>query len=255
MASAACEGMVFAAGLGTRLAPLTDRLPKALVEVGGRTLLEIVARRLVAAGAGRLVVNTCAHAQRVEDWLAAHPLGVPVHVSREEGAPLETGGGLYAARALFSGTRPLLVHNVDVLSDVPLGSLLAAHGESGALVTLAVMQRPSRRRLLFDRRGLLGRVDDAKGLDLRVRPAEGEVEQLAFAGIHVASPALLGRITERGRFSVLDTWLRLAGEGERLLPWRMDAWRWIDVGRPADLERARALAGPAAAPGADGGVA
>lgn len=241
MPAAAFEGMVFAAGLGTRLAPLTERVPKALVEVGGRPLLEIVARRLVAAGAAHLVVNTCAHAGQVEAWLAAHPLGVEVRTSREEGMPLETGGGLYAARALFSGTRPLLVHNVDVLSDVPLGRLVDDHGTCGALVTLAVMQRPSRRRLLFDRRGLLGRVDEERGVDLRVRPAEGEVEQLAFAGIHVARPDLLGRITERGRFSVLDTWLRLAGEGERLLPWRMDGWRWIDVGRPADLERARAL--------------
>lgn len=242
MGAPAFEGMVLAAGLGTRLAPLTERMPKALVEVGGRPLLEIVARRLVAAGAAHLVVNTCAHAQQVEDWLATHPLGVEVRISREEGAPLETGGGLLAARALFSGTRPLLVHNVDVLSDVPLGRLVEDHAASGALVTLAVMQRPSRRRLLFDRRGLLGRVDEEKGLDLRVRPAEGEVQQLAFAGIHVASPALLGRLTERGRFSVLDAWLRLAGEGERLQAWRMEGWRWIDVGRPADLERARALA-------------
>jgi len=242
MPAGCVEGMVLAAGHGTRLKPLTDRLPKALVDVGGQPLLALVARRLVGAGAAHLVVNTCSHADQVEAWLATHALGVEVRISREAGEPLETGGGLLAARALFSGTCPVLVHNVDVLTDAPLAALVAEHGARGGLATLAVMERPSRRRLLFDRVGLLGRVDEDKGLDLRVRRAVGEVQALAFAGVHVASPGLLGRITERGRFSVLDTWLRLAGEGERLLPWRMDAWRWIDVGRPADLERARALA-------------
>lgn len=232
------DAFVLAAGLGTRLRPLTDHRPKALVEVAGRPLLEHVARRLVAAGAGRLVVNVCAHAEQIEAYLAATDLGAEVRVSREPDGPYETGGGLWAARALFRGDRPIVVHNVDVLTDLPLRALVEAHLAGGALATLAVMERHSARRLLFDREGLLGRTDAAAGLDLRVRPAQGEVRSLAFAGVHAVAPRLLGRVTERGVFSILVPYLRLAGEGERLLPFRVDAFRWIDVGRPADLQRA-----------------
>lgn len=235
------EGLIYAAGLGTRLKPLTDRVPKALVEVGGRPLLEIVARRLVAAGTTRLVINVCAHAAQIERFVADGRLGVPVVLSREQGAPLETGGGLLHARPLLSPAAPFLLHNVDVLTDLPLSDLVAQHADSDALVTLAVMDRPTSRRLLFDDVGLLGRVDESKGLDLRVRLARGRVLELGFAGIHVASPILLERITEQGRFSILDTYLRLAAEGARLVPYRVDACRWIDVGRPDDLARAQTL--------------
>jgi NDP-sugar pyrophosphorylase family protein len=235
------EALIYAAGLGTRLKPLTDRLPKALVEVGGRPLLELVARRLVEAGATRLVINVCPHAEQIERFAATGRLGAPYALSREPGAPLETGGGLLQAAPLFTRGATLLLHNVDVLSDLSLTGLLAAHQASDALVTLAVMERPTKRRLLFDDLGLLGRIDEGEGLDLRVRPARGRVQELGFAGIHAASPALLPRITERGRFPILTTYLRLAAEGARLLPYRADGSRWIDVGRPEDLARAQTL--------------
>lgn len=231
---------MFAAGRGTRLRPLTDTVPKALVEVGGRTLLEHVARRLVEAGVTRLVVNVCHHAHLVERFLATHDLGVPVATSWEPGGPFDTGGGLLAARPLLARDGPLLLHNVDVLSDLPLARLVASHVASGALATLAVSGRESSRRLLFDDEGLLGRTDEPAHLDLRVRAPHGALAALAFSGVHVIAPALLERIEERGTFSILDTYLRLAGEGARLLPFRHDAGTWIDVGRPADLERARA---------------
>lgn len=239
MAAVPFEALIYAAGLGTRLAPLTDHTPKALVCVDGRPLLALVAERLVAAGAVRLVINVCAHAEQIERYVGEHDLGCEVRLSREPGGPFETGGGLKHARGHFSGRHPLVLHNVDVLSDLPLQDLLVAHAD--AFVTLAVMDRASSRRLLFDAQGLLGRLDDAKGLDLRARPAVGPVTSQAFAGIHAAHPDLLGRITEEGSFPILDTYLRLAAEGARLLPFRMDAWRWIDVGRPSDLERARGL--------------
>jgi N-acetyl-alpha-D-muramate 1-phosphate uridylyltransferase len=235
------EALVYAAGLGTRLAPLTDRVPKALVEVGGRPLLAIVAERLVAAGAERLVINVCHHAEQIERWVTEHDLGCEVRLSREEGGPYETGGGLWHARAHFSRRRPLVLHNVDVLSDVALDALVADHQASGVLVTLAVMERTTTRRLLFDDVGLLGRVDEGARLDVRSRPARGDLSPLAFAGIHAASPDLLGRLLERGRFPILDAYLRLVGEGARIAPWRVDGRRWIDVGRPADLERAQGL--------------
>ena len=231
--------MIFAAGLGTRLRPLTDRMPKALVAVGGVAMLERTARRLVDAGVDRLVVNVHPFADDVVAFLRARrDFGVDVRVSREEPAPYETGGGLLAARAHFRGDRPIVLHNVDVYTDLPIAALVAALARERALVAIAVKARASSRRLLFDARGLLGRVDDAKGLRVVVRPPDGEVVERPFSGVHVADPRLLGLVTERGTFSILDTYLRLAAVGERIVPVATDDAEWIDIGRPADLERA-----------------
>lgn len=241
------DAMLFAAGLGTRLRPLTDRIPKALVEVGGVPMLERVALRLVAAGADRLVINVHHHADQVERFVEARGgWGVEVFVSREEGEPLETGGGLLHAAPHLRRDAPFFAHNADIVTDLPLEAMYRTHGESGALATLAVMDRPTSRKLLFDDRGLLGRTDERQGLDLRSRPAEGPVRALAFAGVHVISPELLPGIAERGVFSILDPYLRLAGLGERILPFRVDDALWLDIGRPDQLEAAnRRLAAPA----------
>ncbi len=233
--------MLFAAGLGTRLRPLTDRMPKALVEVGGVPILERVARRLIQAGADRLIVNTHHFGEQIEAYVRERGgWGVEVHFAREEGeTPLETGGGLLRAAHLFRGDAPFFLHNADILTDLPLEEMYRAHRESGALATLAVMERPTSRHFLFDERGLLWRTDERKALDLRTRPAEGEVRKLAFGGVHVVSPEILARITERGVFSILDPYLRLAGEGARILPFRVDGALWLDIGSPQQLEAAR----------------
>lgn len=234
------DAMILAAGLGTRLRPLTDHTPKALVEVSGVPLLERVARRLIETGADRLIVNTHHLGEQIERYVEERAgFGVEVLFSPEPDRPLETGGGLLRAAPLFRRDAPFFLHNGDILSDLPLGEMYAAHREHGALATLAVMERPTSRYLLFDDRGLLGRVDEGKGVDLRVRPAEGEVRRLAFAGVHVISPELLPRITEEGAFSILEPYLRLAGEGEALLPYRIDASAWFDIGKPEQLEAAR----------------
>ncbi len=107
------------------------------------------------------------------------------------------------------------------------------------MATLAVMERETQRYLLFDERGLLGQKDVSQDLELRVRDPEGEVRALAFSGIHVVAPDFPGRITEEGAFSILVPYLRLAAEGARILPFRMDGCRWMDVGKPAQLEEAR----------------
>jgi NDP-sugar pyrophosphorylase family protein len=235
--------MLLAAGLGTRLRPLTDHTPKALVEVGGVPILERVARRVIAAGAGRLVINTHHLGGQVEEYVRSRRgFGVEAVFSREDVQPLETGGGLLHAEPLFHKDAPFFLHNADILTDLPLGEMYAAHGASGALATVAVMERPSARGLLFDDRGLLGRTDETKGVDLRVRAAEGPVRKLAFAGVHVVSPRVFGRITERGVFSILDPYLRLAGDGEAVLPFRVDGSLWLDIGRPEQLEEARRVA-------------
>lgn len=237
------DGVILAAGLGTRLRPFTDRAPKALLEVGGVAMLERVARRLVAAGADRLVVNLHPFPEQVRAFVAARgSFGTEVLFSEEREGPLETGGAILKARDLLRRDGPFVVHNVDVLTDLPIEDLLRRHRATRPLATLAVAERASSRALLFDEAGLLGRVDRTRGIDLRVRAPRGEVTSLAFAGIHAVDPSFLDRIEERGAFSVLVPYLRLAAEGASILPYRADAWRWCDVGRSADLTAAEELA-------------
>jgi NDP-sugar pyrophosphorylase family protein len=233
--------MILAAGLGTRLRPLTDHTPKALLDVGGVPIIERVARRLIAAGADRLIINTAHLAQQIEDFVRSRDgFGVEAVFSREDPGPLETGGALLAAEEHFRGDAPFFLHNADILSDIPLGEVYAAHeAADDPLATVAVLDRPTSRKLLFDDAGLLGRTDEGKGLDLRVRPPVGEVAAIPFAGIHVISPRIFALLTERGAFSILDPYLRLAAAGERVLPFRVDGYTWIDIGRPEQLEQAR----------------
>ena len=239
--------MIFAAGRGTRLGELGERTPKALLEVGGRTMLERVADRLLAAGATRLVVNVHHHAAAIERFLAEHPPRAEVRVSREEAAPLETGGGLLHARALFRGDRPVLAHNVDVLLDADLAPLVAAHAAGGALATLAVQARETQRYLLFDDDGLLGRENRKSGERTEVRAPRGPVRALAFAGVHVFEPRLLALIEERGVFPVVGVWLRLAAAGHAIRPWLVPEGAWFEIGTP---ERLAAVRARFAAPGA-----
>lgn len=237
------DAMILAAGLGTRLRPLTDELPKALVPVGGVPVLERNARRLVAAGADRLIINVHPFADAIRTHVAgAEHYGVDVRIAHEVDAPLETGGGLLAARPHFREEAPFLLHNADVYTDLDLEALWAAHAASDALVTLAMMERDSPRGLLFDEHGLLGHVNDDRGTRTQVREAVGTVTRLAFACVHVVEPTIFDRIRERGRFGIFEPYLRLAAEGAHIRPHRVDGCTWVDIGRPEQLAHANALA-------------
>ncbi|MEJ2215027.1 MAG: sugar phosphate nucleotidyltransferase [Gemmatimonadota bacterium] len=262
--------MILAAGLGTRLRPLTDTVPKALVQVGGVPMLERVARRLVAAGADRLIVNVHHHADQIERFIREQTgFGVDVVVSRETDAPLETGGGLLHAAPLIGREAPFFLHNVDVITDIPLDELYAGHLEAvdraagvapqgparpaqprtpndGPLATLAVHERDTHRFLLFDEQGLCGWENlpggGRPGERLDARPAVGVVRRLAFAGIHVVEPRLLDLFTERGAFSIVTAYVRLAGAGWTIRPHDVTGRAWLEIGDPERLERARAWA-------------
>lgn len=235
--------MIFAAGLGTRLGAIGQATPKALIEVGGVTMLERTVRRLAGAGADRIIVNVHHQADRIVSFIAEHDLGVEILVSHEPERPLETGGGLLHARPLFRGDAPFMLHNVDVITDADLEAMVAAHVRSGALATLAVNERETSRHLIFDEAGLLGRDDQRHGTRSEVRPPRGTVHSFAFAGIHVGSPELLDRITERGIFPIVDSYLRLAAEGRHIEPWVMTTAMWLEIGNVERLEAARASLG------------
>ncbi|HUG38840.1 MAG TPA: sugar phosphate nucleotidyltransferase [Longimicrobiales bacterium] len=236
--------MILAAGLGRRLRPLTDRVPKALVDVGGITMLERTARRLIAAGADRLIVNVHHHADRIRRFLAERDgFGVEVRVSEEPDAPLETGGGLARAASHFRRDAPFFLHNVDIITGLDLGAIYGAHTEAAPLATLAVSGRESSRLLRFDAAGLQGRVDLRTGAVEEARPATGATRDRAFAGVHVISPEIFGLLREQGAYSILVPYLRLAGEGRRILPFDMGGALWLEIGDPERLRRARAELG------------
>lgn len=235
------DAMILAAGVGSRLGEITRDLPKALVQVGGVPVLEHVARRLIGAGADRLIINVHHFAARIIQFVEERRgFGVEVCFSHEEEVPLETGGGLLQATPLFRRNVPFFLHNVDVLSDLDLGRLYARHQEARALATLAVQQRESSRYLLFDDRGLCGRLDRRRVGQAELHASADEVRPFAFAGVHVISPALLDRITERGRFSIIDVYLRLAGEGATIAAFDIGRAKWLEIGNPERLAEARA---------------
>ena len=230
------KAMVFAAGRGTRLKPLTDTRPKALVEVGGVTLLELTLRRLAAAGVVEAIVNLHHFGEQIPAFIEKHGrFGLRRIEFSAEPELLDTGGGLKEASWFFDDGRPFLVHNVDVLSDIDLRSLAAEHLRTGALATLAALPRPTARPLFFDTANrLVGRRSPTSG-DTFVRAPQGEAVALGFCGIQMVSPAIYRKMTESGVFPIVPCYLRLAGEGEPINCFRADGAKWRDCGRPEDL--------------------
>jgi mannose-1-phosphate guanylyltransferase len=214
------KAMILAAGLGTRLRPLTNERPKPLVQFEGKTLLERVIDRLKAFGIRDVIINVHHFAEMIEEYLEAnHRFGINIAVSREE-ALLDTGGGLKKA-AWFFADGPLLVHNVDVFSTIDFQRMLEFHHNNDALATLAVHDRRTSRYLLFDDRlQLCGRSP---------KPSESP-KSLAFSGIHVVSPRLFELLSEEGKFSIINAYLRLAAAGERIAAFRADEYEWRDLG-------------------------
>jgi len=235
--------MILAAGLGTRLRPLTDDRPKALVEVGGYTLLEITLRRLRQLGIREVIVNVHHFAEMIVGYLKKNDnFGMRIEISRED-VLLDTGGGLKKAAWFFledsnHSDESFILHNVDVLSTIDLERMVQSHRENQALATLAVQERETSRYLLFDAQNqLCGRRAGRDREPEIVRPC-GQTQALAFSGVHVISPRLLTRMTEDSVFSIIDSYLRLVGEGEKIVAFRADEYYWRDLGRPENVTQA-----------------
>lgn len=227
------RAMILAAGLGTRLRPLTNDRPKALVEIKGRTLLEIALRRLCGFGIREVIVNVHHFADMVVEYVRANDqFGMKVEISRETDL-LDTGGGLKKAAHFFlqsPADEPFIVHNVDALSSIDLEEMVRFHRENQALATLAVQQRESSRQLLFNENlGLCGRQTAGEKAEI-VCPSE-RTEALAFCGIHVISPRIFDMMREEeNAFPIIPAYLLMAGEGEKVVGFRADRYYWRDVG-------------------------
>jgi NDP-sugar pyrophosphorylase family protein len=235
--------MILAAGLGTRLRPLTNDRPKALVEVAGRTLLEITLARLRGFGISEAIVNVHHFADVVVAYLKAHDnFGMRIEVSRED-VLLDTGGGLKKAGWFFledssRADEPFLLHNVDVISTIDFAKMVQAHKANQALATLAVQKRESSRQLLFDDHQQLCGHRASRDREPEIARSSPRLESLAFSGIHVISPRLLSMLIEGGIFSIVASYLRLAGQGKQILGFRADDYYWRDLGRVEDLQQA-----------------
>ncbi|MEQ8703769.1 MAG: nucleotidyltransferase family protein [Phaeodactylibacter sp.] len=246
------KAMVFAAGLGTRLRPLTHDRPKALVEVGGYTLLELAIRRLRAFGYDEIVVNVHHFADQIEDLLQKNNnFGATVHISDERLQLLDTGGGLKQAAQWLKGGASFLVHNVDVLTNLDLHALRRAHEASGALATLAVRERQTSRYLLFDEAGLLSGWENTKTGEKKISRAVPSATPLAFSGIQYIHPRLFDYMPEQEVFSIIGVYLD-AARTAKVAGFRHDDTDWLDVGKPDALEPAAKLAKAFAASGFKG---
>lgn len=247
------RGVIFAAGLGTRLYPLTKDKPKALVEVSGITMLEHTLLKMQSAGINEVVVNVHAFADKVVDWLAAfseiNPL-FSIKISDERNLLLETGGGLKKMESMLAGS-PFLVHNVDVLSDIDLLKFketddllhtksLKKTSDSGSskslhLATLCVRKTESDRYFLFNKSGLLCGWENVKTGEKKIsRPNETDLNRFGFTGIHIVHPEIFNLIKEEGVFSITDVYLRLATEFE-IRKFDASNSKWFDVGSPEQL--------------------
>ena len=232
--------MLFAAGLGTRLKPFTDKHPKALAEVNGITLLEHSITYLQKFGIKDVVVNVHHFADQIEDKLQEHDgFGSNVTISDERGEVLETGGGLLKAAAHFKNEDCFIVMNVDVLTNLDLNDMIEQHKASNAIATLAVMQRNSSRNLLFDDEMILGGWRNNKTGEEKIARETDNYHGYAFSGIHVLSPKILDMPFE-GKFSIIDVYLHFA-KTELLKGYNHTGGIFLDVGKPDSLKKAAEL--------------
>ena len=243
------RAMIFAAGLGTRLKPLTDTMPKALLPLAGKTLLQWQIERLQAAGISDIVVNIHHLGEQIIDYLLQNDgFGCRVQISDERDALLETGGGLLKAASLLGENEPVLVCNVDILSNIDLPRLIAAH-KADDLATVVVSNRETQRYLLFSGEGALrGWMNKKTG---EYRPAHAATEDLvpmAFSGMQIVSPAFFHELrqtqAEKGdKFSLIDAYLsivtRQAGTVRAFVP---QYYKMMDVGKIDQLDEAEQFA-------------
>lgn len=231
--------MIFAAGMGTRLKPLTDRKPKALVEVNGITLLEFAIRKISASGFTDIVINVHHFSEQIIDFLKQkNNFGLHIEISDESEQLLDTGGGLKKAAWFFENNKPFLVYNVDIFSDIDLELLYNSHIQSCAIATLAVRNRPTARYFLFNENKQLCGWQNIKTGEKKISKGNsGSLESLAFSGIQILNPAIFALITEEGKFSLTDLYLRLATY-HYINAYMHDNGIWMDLGNCENLEEA-----------------
>lgn len=234
------KAMLFAAGLGTRLKPFTENHPKALAPVNGKPLLQRNIEYLKSFGINEIVVNVFHFADQIIDFLNQNDnFGITIHISDERPEVLETGGGLVNAKHFFD--EDFLVMNVDILTDLNITEFITAHQENNALVTLAVSDRNSSRKLFFDETNALkGWKNLNSDEEIKCIETLDHCKELAFSGIHLINPKVFEMISETGKFSIMKVYMELM-KTETILGFDHSGGILIDVGRPSSVLEAEEI--------------
>jgi NDP-sugar pyrophosphorylase family protein len=234
------KAMIFAAGLGKRLGNITGSIPKALVDINGKTALRRAVEKCSASGFNDIIINVHHFADMVENEVERlNKSGFKISVSDEREMLLENGGGLYKARNFFDKS-PFLLYNVDIISDFDLGALYRLHLEKKGLATLAVRHRPGKRFLLVDSEGQLrGWRNISTGEQILAGAKADGLTEIAFSSMHIVEPEIFNYMHE-GIYSMIDLYLELAAN-HNIYTLKHDEGYWIDVGTPESLEQVRVL--------------
>jgi NDP-sugar pyrophosphorylase family protein len=237
------KAILFAAGFGTRLKEHTHNKPKALVDLAGKPLLGHAIEHLKQFGISDITINVYHFAEQVIDFIEKNNLfGINIHISNESDQLLDTGGGLKKATEFLKGDEPILIYNVDVISDLDLNLLLKYHLDQKALATLVVRERETSRYLMFDHELQLTGWKNFSNGETRIsrEVSFAESQPLAFSGIHIIQPELLDLIKEEGKFPIMDLYLRLA-EIHSIKAFIDQSGLWMDLGKPEQLIAAEEL--------------
>lgn len=235
------KAMIFAAGLGTRLKPFTDTMPKALVPVNGIPMLEHVIKHLIKQGFDDIVVNVYHFGEKIIDFLNNKKnFSINIHISDERNCLLDTGGGILKARQWLDGNEPILIHNADILTDIDLYKMRQHHIESGADATLLVADRKTTRYFLFDNAdNLKGWTNITTGeIKPKILTEISLLSQLAFGGVHIISPSVFNNLehySSEPKFSItpfyIDSCNTLKIKGYQ----PAEEYQWFDIGKPETL--------------------
>lgn len=225
------KAIILAAGLGSRLKNMTKDKPKALVEINGITMLEMVIQNLKSQGIVEFMINIHHLGQNIIDFLDANNnFDVQITISDERDKLLNTGGAILKATKFIDGNEPVLVHNVDILSDINYQQLFDYHSKNHNLVTLCVRKRDTNRMLLFDNyNNLKGWVNKKTGEQKWVDDSSNNYKQLAYSGIYIIRPEFPDHIKESGSFSIIDSWLEIA-KNNTIKAFIDDSQVWHDLG-------------------------
>ncbi len=234
------KAMILGAGMGKRLGKITDTTPKVLVDINGKSVLQLAVEKCSASGFDDIIVNIHHHASLVEKEIdRLNKLGFRLSISDERDGLLETGGGLYHARAFFN-SEPFLLYNADIVTDINLADFLSFHKCHTGLATLAVRQRPGNRFFLVNSSGLVkGWCNKATGEEINPGSDSEKLSEIAFTGLHIINPEIF-KYMKAGKYTMTDVYLQLASDHD-IYTYRYDSGYWGDIGTPENLEKIREM--------------
>jgi len=230
------KAMIFAAGKGTRLKPLTDNTPKALVKVNGTPMLEIIIKKLIKTGVNEIIINVHYLANQIIEFLKSkNNFGIRIEISYEQEQLLDTGGGLKKAAWFFDNNEAFILHNVDVISNIDLTEILEYHKNSNFLATLAVRKRESSRYFLFNKTNELCGWQNIKTSEKILSKTDENLNQFAFSGIHIIDSRIFSFLKNEGAFSIVPSYIELS-KNNKIIAYQHDKDFWFDIGDKKKLE-------------------